>query len=196
MKLNPQEISVVVQGIRNGDKTSLEILFRLLYTHLRNYANTLINSGEDAEDIVQEIFLKLWKNRADLDENKSIQTYLFVSTRNSCFNWLKHQKIQNEYARVMAVVYEEGEFSGPHEWMIAEEIEKDFYSVLDDLPPQCRKIFELNRLEGLRYQEIATRLNISIKTVETQMSRALLKVKLRLKRHIATIHFLLLLLLY
>lgn len=180
---------MLVKNIRQNDKKSLEALFRLLYTPLRNYANVIINSKEDAEDIVQEVFLKLWNSRNDLDEYKSIKTYLYVCTKNSCLNWLKHTKVRSDYARVMAAVYESSspELS-PHESLIANDIESDLSIALNELPTQCRKIFELSRFEGLKYHEIASKLNISIKTVETQMSRALVKVRLQLKKHSTTLH--------
>jgi len=187
-----QEYIELLKGIRENDKKSLEKLFRKLYTRLRNYANTIINSQDDAEDIVQEVFFKLWTNRHELDERKSIQTFLFVCTRNSCLNWLKHKKTENDYARIMALVYtnDPGVLT-PLESLVAGDIESDFYKVLDDLPQQCRKIFELNRFEGLKYHEIALKLNISIKTVETQMSRALVKIRFRLKSHTAAMSFVL-----
>jgi RNA polymerase sigma-70 factor (ECF subfamily) len=191
--LSALEYSELVKNIRQNDKRSLEALFRLLYARLRNYANVIVNNKEDAEDIVQEVFLKLWNNRAELDENKCIKTYLFVCTRNSCLNWLRHVKIRDDYARVMAMVYDPhaGNLS-PHESLIARDIEADLSTALNDLPKQCRKIFELSRFDGLKYHEIAAKLNISIKTVETQMSRALVRVRFQLKKHSATIHNLLL----
>jgi RNA polymerase sigma-19 factor, ECF subfamily len=150
---------------------------------------------EDAEDIVQETFYKIWKNKNELDENKSIQSYLFTSVRNSCLNILLHKKTENQYARLMACVYLDNRNEiNPHESLVAGDIEKDFQTALESLPSQCRKIFELNRLDGLKYQEIAERLNISIKTVETQMSRALVKIRFRLKEHLSTLYLLLLLL--
>ena len=184
-----EEHAKLVKGIRENDKKSLEKLFMSLYVRLRNYANTLTNSPDDSEDIVQEVFLKVWNKRSELDENGSIQTYLFVCTRNSCLNWLKHRKTEDAYARIMAIVYEDSEgIVTPYESLIADDIEKDFRQVLDELPVQCRRVFELNRFEGLKYHEIAAHLNISIKTVETQMSRALVKMRFQLKKHIATLH--------
>lgn len=187
------DYSSLVRNIRQNDKKSLEALFRLLYTPLRNYANIIINSKEDAEDIVQEIFLKLWNSRNDLDESKSIKTYLYVCTKHSCLNWLKHAKVRSDYAHVMAMVYDSssGDLS-PHESLVANDIESDLSIALNELPTQCRRIFELSRFEGLKYHEIASKLNISIKTVETQMSRALVKVRFQLKKHSTTPHTLLL----
>jgi len=183
--LSQGDYSKLVKGIKEGNKKCLEQLFLILYTRLRNYANTLINSMEDSEDIVQDVFFKLWNNRAGLDENKSIQTYLFISTRNSCLNWLKHKRTRDAYADIMAMVYVDYPVTlTPHETLVADDIEKDFHKVLEDLPVECRRIFEMNRFDGLKYHEIATKLNISIKTVETQMSRALLKMRFQLKKHI------------
>lgn len=178
--------------IRNSDKAGLEELFRKLYSRLRNYANVIINSRQDAEDVVQEVFVKLWMNRHELDESKSIETFLFVCTRNSCLNWLKHKRTESAYARIMELVYtRQNSASTPHELLIADDIENAFYQALDDLPVECRKIFELSRFQGLKYQEIATQLNISIKTVETQMSRALVKIRFQLKRYTAILSFVL-----
>jgi RNA polymerase sigma-70 factor (ECF subfamily) len=191
--LTEPDYFALVKSIQQNDKKSLEALFRLLYTPLRNYANVIINSKEDAEDIVQEVFLKLWNSRGDLDAHRSIKTYLYVCTKNSCLNWLKHTKVRSDYARVMATVYESSPAElSPHESLIVNDIESDLSIALNELPTQCRKIFELSRFEGLKYHEIASRLNISIKTVETQMSRALVKVRLQLKKHSTTLRTLLL----
>lgn len=178
------DYSDLVKNIRDGDKQSLEVLFRGMYMRLRNYANVLINDLQESEDIIQEVFLKLWAGRHDLDEKRSVESYLFVAVRNSCYNWLKHKRIRNDHARIMALVYlEDPGNPTPHDQLLAADIEKDLYKVLDHLPDQCRKIFELSRFEGLKYHEIAARLNISIKTVETQMSRALVKLRSMLKEH-------------
>jgi RNA polymerase sigma-70 factor (ECF subfamily) len=77
----------------------------------------------------------------------------------------------------------------PHETLVAEDIERDFKQALEELPVQCRKIFELSRFDGYKYQEIAEKLNISIKTVETQMSRALFKIRTQLKDHLISFTF-------
>lgn len=183
--LSQGDYSKLVKGIKADDKKCLEQLFTSLYMRLRNYANTLINSMEDSEDIVQDVFFKLWNNRSGLDEGKSIQTYLFISVRNSCLNWLKHKRTRDAYTNIMALVYVDYPVTlTPHETLVTDDIEKDFHQALEELPLQCRRVFEMNRFDGMKYHEIATKLNISIKTVETQMSRALLKIRFRLKKHI------------
>ena len=99
-------------------------------------------------------------------------------------HFLEHQKVKNKYAEILQYVYTEARQDSAHEILIANELDQEFARALADLPTQCRKIFELNRVQGLKYAEIATHLKISQKTVETQMSRALQKLKLQLKDYI------------
>ena len=146
---------------------------------------------EDSEDIVQDVFYKVWKNRARLDETQPFVTYLFSAVKNSSLNFLDHKKHENKYAEIMALLYRRQRQEDGIETLVAKDLENDFSKALEHLPSECRKVFELSRLEGLKYQEIAERLNISIKTVETQMSRALFKIRFELKDHLATILFLL-----
>lgn len=139
---------------------------------------------DDAEDIVQEVFYKIWKNRKQLDENKSFATYLFSAVKNSAINHLEHRGHKDKYAEFMANIYLRQHQVDSIDTLVAKDLEQDFNKALAHLPSECRKVFELSRFEGLKYQEIAVRLNISIKTVETQMSRALFKIRYDLKDHL------------
>jgi RNA polymerase sigma-70 factor (ECF subfamily) len=188
-----EEYRDLVINIRRGDACSLELLFRRLYPKLCAYANKFLHNMPDAEDIAQETFFKLYKNKENLDETKSIQSYLFTSVRNSCLNLLEHRKAVGRYERIMALVYLDHDTAiTPHESLVVGDIEKEFNSALEQLPSQCRKIFELSRFEGFKYHEIATQLNISVKTVETQMSRALFKIRSQLKDHLILVTVILL----
>lgn len=179
------EYRELVKNLKKGDPHSLELLFRRLYPRLCAFANRYLHSMDDAEDIVQEVFFRIWKNRTALDENKSFSTYLFSAVKNGSLNLLEHRKHENKYAEIMAVLYLQPRRDDSIESLVAKDIEHDFNKALDHLPESCRKVFELSRFEGLKYQEIADRLNISIKTVETQMSRALFKIRFELKDHLA-----------
>jgi RNA polymerase sigma-70 factor (ECF subfamily) len=182
----------LVRSLQKGDPHSLELLFRRLYPRLCAFANKFLNNMEDSEDIVQEVFYKIWKNRAQLDETQSFATYLFSAVRNSALNLLDHKKHESKYAEIMAFLYLGQRQEDGIETLVARDLEHDFSKALEHLPHECRKIFELSRFEGLKYQQIAERLNISIKTVETQMSRALFKIRFELKDHLASMLFLLL----
>jgi RNA polymerase sigma-70 factor (ECF subfamily) len=173
--------------IRKGDTKSLELLFRRLYPRLFAYANKFMHDHDDSKEIVQDVFVSLWNHRASLDESKSLDAYLFTSVKNKCLNLLKSKALQNRRAALMLRVYNE-EFTivdNSHQILLANELQTAFDKALNTLPDECRRVFELSRMEGLRYHEIASRLNISIKTVETQMYRALSKLRLELRHHLA-----------
>jgi RNA polymerase sigma-70 factor (ECF subfamily) len=175
----------LILSLKRGDTESFKLLFHAVYPQLCAYANKFLHDINEAEEIVQEVFYKLWKNRKDLDEDESIKGYLFTSVKNNCFHFIEHQKVKDKYATFLLHAYRSvPEAVGSHEIVVASELEKEFSKALDQLPHQCRKIFELSRVEGLKYAEIANRLNISQKTVETQISRALSKIKLQLKDYI------------
>ncbi|HEY8935746.1 MAG TPA: RNA polymerase sigma-70 factor [Cyclobacteriaceae bacterium] len=183
----PEHFDLVI-NIKKGDTKSLELLFRRMYPQLCAYARKFLNDQTDAEEIVQELFYSIWKHRDRLDENQSLSSYLFTSVKNRCLNFLDAKKRRTRHADLMRYLYTHEAVDGANSYhtLLKKELEKDFDKALEDLPLECRKIFELSRLEGLKYQEIAVKLNISIKTVETQISRALSKLRVMLKEHITT----------
>jgi RNA polymerase sigma-70 factor (ECF subfamily) len=187
LKPGAENIELVI-NLKNGDSQSLELLFRRLYPQLCAFANKYLHDLDEAEEVVQEVFYRIWKNRKNLDEQQSIKAYLFTAVKNNCFSLLEHNKVKDRYSAVLEYVYRTAENETVfHDSLIAHELERDFSKALEKLPPDCRKIFELSRFEGLKYQEIADRLNISIKTVETQMSRALAKIRVQLKDYLVVV---------
>jgi RNA polymerase sigma-70 factor, ECF subfamily len=174
----------LILRLKEGDSKSFEILFQLVYPQLCGYANKFINDLDEAEEITQEVFYKLWENREKLDEDDSVKGYLFTAVKNRCLHFLEHQKVKNNYAEILQHVYTQARENSAHEILVASELDNEFNKALSGLPSQCRKVFELNRIQGLKYAEIASHLKISQKTVETQMSRALHKLKLQLKDYI------------
>jgi len=167
--------------IRLGDEQAFELLFRKYYTRLCGFANKFVNNIELSEELVQEVFLKLWQNRAKLNDNTTIKSYLFKLVQNQSLNSLDHKKVEQKYADIMRVAYPAKDNFSPYESLLAKELEDKISIAINDLPTECKKIFELSRNEGLKYKEIAQKLNISIKTVETQISRALKKIRIELK---------------
>ncbi len=144
---------------------------------------------DDSEEIVQELFINLWRHHDRIDESQSLNSYLFISVKNRCMNLLESRTTKAKHAKVLWYLYvvKSTETDNAFQQLVANDLEKDLTNALEHLPNGCRRIFELSRLEGLKYQEIAQRLDISIKTVETQMSRALTRLRLELKEYITVL---------
>ena len=162
------------------DRNEFETLFRTHYSSLCAYANKYLQDSDASEEIVQEIFVKLWNNKNDLSINSSLKSYLFKSVRNGSLNMIKHIDVRENYKN-----YNQGEIDHQERMLedaiIASELEENIRKSIDQLPPERKKIFIMSRYEGLKYREIAEELGISIKTVESQMGKAMafLRVQLR-----------------
>jgi RNA polymerase sigma-70 factor (ECF subfamily) len=128
---------------------------------------------------VQEVFFALWQKKESIDLSKPVRSYLTTSVRNKCLNYLRDHKKFSE----SILESEEKQIKSDHKQpdrLIEEELRKKINSSIEELPAKCREVFLLSRYENLKYQEIADRLHISVKTVETQMSKALQHLRIRL----------------
>ena len=177
--MNQTEEIYLFEGVKNGDEKSFEILFHKYYKFLCQYAAKIINDDSAAEEIVQDFFVKIWEKRETLNIETSVKNYLFRSVKNFCINYIQHNKTKYNYAK--KVISEiETNFSDDDslpETELSQKIEES----INSLPEKRKEIFRLSRQEGLKYQEIADKLKISIKTVETQMSLAIKTLRDKLK---------------
>ncbi|XOV94755.1 MAG: RNA polymerase sigma-70 factor [Bacteroidota bacterium] len=173
---------ILVQKLRRKDISAFELVFNDYYGLLKSYAQRFLDDEADAEEVVQETFIKFWEKCESLDPLSSIKNYLYRSVHNSCLNFIKHQKVKDTYKQYIIEFMEEGEESVYNEEGEKSTIEK-IIAEIDKLPPKCQEIFKLSRFEGLKYQEIASHLNISIKTVEVQMGKALRVLREKFKDH-------------
>lgn len=179
--MNQSEEISLFEGIKNGDEKSFEILFHKYYKFLCQYAAKIINDDSAAEEIVQDFFVKIWEKRETLNIETSVKNYLFRSVKNLCINYIQHNKTKYNYAK--KVISEiENNFSDDDSFPETELSQKIEESI-NSLPEKRKEIFRLSRQEGLKYQEIAEKLNISIKTVETQMSLAIKTLRDKLKNY-------------
>lgn len=160
-----------------GNKQSFEILFKRFYAPLCAYAYTYVHDYDEAEDLIQGFFAKIWDSQPDIRINTSVKNYFFRSVRNLSLNHIKHRAVvdqhQKETLRNMEIADNEQSAS---DFVLVERI--NFH--IDQLPPKRREIFLLSRQHDLKYREIADRLNISVKTVETQMGLALKELRNKL----------------
>ncbi len=160
-----------VQKIRASDGGAFEQLFRAYCQPLINFARRYVKDLAIAENVVQDIFLTVWSNRSQLDPSLSIKTYLFTAVKNQALKHLRHSDVERkstEYLRLS-----EASPKTPEDEWREKEVAASLHQAIEGLPERCRLIFSMNRFDRLTYAEIAQVEEISIKTVETQMGRAL-----------------------
>lgn len=146
----------------------MERHFQTYFEGLYRYAFTILKNNDNAKDAVQAVFVKLWEKRATIDEQQSIQAYLYTSVYNHCLNVKRNEKVRDAYIQNNA--YPQHFF--PDELVSRENI-KQITAALESLPPQCKQIFFKSRFEKMKYAEIATEMNLSVKTIEVQIGKAL-----------------------
>jgi RNA polymerase sigma-70 factor (ECF subfamily) len=173
----------LIVRLKEGDQTAFELLFHFYYPGLVVYSTQFTTDRMEAEEIVQDFFVRLWQRHQQLILTDSLKSYLFLSVKNGCLNYLKHKKVEEKYIKQMA------ELSNQHlaydpDLYIASELQEKVKNVIDLLPEKCREIFIMSRIQGLKNDEIATNLNISKRTVETQISKALKVLRIELKDYV------------
>ncbi|MBK6390445.1 MAG: RNA polymerase sigma-70 factor [Saprospiraceae bacterium] len=159
-----------------------ELLFRRYHKILCNHAIRFVYSKEIAEDIVSEVFCRLWKSRAYETIKSSYRFYLLRCVRNEAYNYLKSEFHKINRAELSDTL-ESSAVLRPDHIAYLEEITSRIQYIIERLPLQCRKVFLLSRYEGKKYQSIAEELNISIKTVEAHISKALSSLRQGLKEY-------------
>ena len=180
----------IVEAIRTGNEYAFERVFHDYYNKLYNYALHYVIEREIAREMVQETFIRLWVNRSGLNKNTRLLPLLYTITRNNSLNYLKHVLIQKKYSesiRKNLATYRLNYAAlkdVTSEQIIYNELEEKVNEAIDQLPPKCKEIFRLSRSQELKHKEIASRLNISLKTVENQISEALRRIRLQLQEFI------------
>jgi len=161
------------------DKDAFEKLFREYFPPLMSFARKILVDEDDAREVVHKVFINLWEKREKIDLSTSLKSYLFTSVHNRSLNVIRdRKKFSSEEVPEMAG---EWDVSTQIESM---ELEEKINEAIESLPEKCRQIFKLNRFDGLKYSEIAIQLNISVKTVENQMSKALKILREKLLKYL------------
>jgi RNA polymerase sigma-70 factor (ECF subfamily) len=161
------------------DEAAFEQVFKTHYKNLHAYAFTMLKDEDEAEEMVQQVFFKLWERSEHLSFSGSIAAYLYRAVHNESLNFIKHQKVKAGHQ--LHVAYSmKNKSEQPHSKMIRKELEHKFREALNELPEQCRTVFQLSRFEDMKYKEIADKLDISVKTVENHMGKALKLLRTKL----------------
>ena len=162
----------IIQLLAKRDENAFEQVFKTHFKSLRSYACTLLNDEANGEEIVQQVFLKLWERADNISISGSIAAYLYRAVHNESLNHIKHEKVKSAHQMHVAYSMKNSTDSAP-KTLQSKELEKKIQFALNELPEQCRTIFQMSRFEEMKYREIADQLKISIKTVENQMGKAL-----------------------
>jgi len=172
-----------ISFIKNGNEAAFEKVFKMYFRNLHAFAYTFMKDDVIAEEIVQNVFFKIWEKRNQLQIDDSLKAYLYRAVHNESLNHLKHAKIKSSF-QIQYSGHMESSNEDASNQMMASELEDKIQKAISELPPQCRTIFQLSRFEQLKYQQIADQLNISIKTVENQMGKALKVLRLKLVEYL------------
>jgi RNA polymerase sigma-19 factor, ECF subfamily len=175
----------IMEKIKSGDLRVFEEFFRSLYQPLCFYALKFVSVPDTAEEIVQDLFFTLWEKREEMIINTSLKAYMYTATHNRCMKFLDHRHIEQKYEKYQRE-FSADSYEPAADLTSVNEIQRIINKTLDSLPEKCSRIFRLNRYEGLRYNDIARKLSISVKTVEANMGKALKMLRENLKEYVET----------
>ncbi len=177
---------VLWQKIKKGEDKAFEILFREHFKALSIYALRYTQDIDVAQDLTQEVYLKLFEQRENLEIHTSLKSFLYTSVRHRCMDYLRAQKVRSEHSEKV-LREEKNRDVDDSDWIAQSELQEKIYEAVHQLPEKSRNIFRLSRFEGKKNQEIADELGISKRTVETQISNALKRLKRILSDYLTTI---------
>jgi RNA polymerase sigma-70 factor (family 1) len=181
----------ILNNLSLGNEDAFEYLFLNYYNELCRYACGILKNRNISEEMVQEVFVKLWENRKELTIKSSIKAYLYRSVHNQCINYYEHIQVQQKFTSEAVKNYRDLisplTDSYPIANLLVQELEKKIDQSLSALPEQCREVFLLIRHDDLSYAEAAEKLGISVNTVKTQLQRALTRLRESLRNYLPII---------
>ncbi len=167
----------IQQGIHAGNEQCLAELYKLFSKRLHHFARVITRSPELAEEIVEDVFVKLWSNRQRINEVENLTVYLYVAVKNRALNAISQKANELIKAPFDDLDIETGQVAtDPYNLLVTAEMMKRMHQAVENLPPRCKMIFKLVREDGLKHREVAEILNISLNTVDVQMAIAIKKI--------------------
>lgn len=179
---NSQHIELLCKKIsQNSDQQAFKELYLAYFDRLYKFAFSILHSAEFAEEAVNDVFLNIWQKRSTLKNIASLSSYLFVSTKNTSFNYLsKFRKERNTSLDDVLVRFEADELT-PETAFFTAEIRSEIEQAINQLPPKTKLVFQMAKVEGMKYKEIADILNISVNTIDNHIATAVKKLSFILK---------------
>lgn len=174
--------------IASGDESAFNQLFRCLYIRLVDFAANMLKARPPAEEIVNDVFVKLWQRRQYLPEVQKLKVFLYVAVKNGCYNYLRSNSLWSVTVGIDQVASITS-LQDPEADMAFRELQHRLNTIIAALPEQCRQVFRMVREDGLKYKEVAEVLQISPRTVETQLFRAIKKIRQELEHSFSSSTF-------
>lgn len=187
--MHPENANLVFR-LQHGSTEAFRTIYNLYFTRILVYSSGYVADKYIAQEMTQDTFVKLWEKSDSLPDDTMFQPLLYRIARNNCLNYLKHLKVTEKYMKHQANHQSENELSfyalsdESSQRIICEELENKIQNTMASLPPACKKVFELSRLEEKKHSEIAENLGIAIKTVENQIHKALKIMRRELKDYL------------
>jgi RNA polymerase sigma-70 factor, ECF subfamily len=178
--INGIKEEILIQRLINGDQTAFELLFRFYYPGLVTFASQIVLDSDEAEEIVQDFFVKLWTGRREIKKSDTLKSYFFTSVKNRALNVLKKEKISEKVRAEFREMIETDQLYQP-DLFVESELQSRIKSALEKLPARTGEVFGLSRFNGHSNDQIAEQLSISKRTVETHISNALKILREELK---------------
>jgi RNA polymerase sigma-70 factor (family 1) len=186
--ISPEEIKTLQQKITGHDEHAYAQLYMAFMPHLLKFAGSIIKNNELAEEIVSDVFIRIWQNRADLGKVENLKLYLYISIKNTSLNYLSRHFRKDIISMEEMSLNISVDAYNPEEIMITSEAVRKINGEIQKLPPRCRLIFKLAKEDRLRYNEIAKLLGISVKTIDSQMALALKKISSAISLNLKKAH--------
>lgn len=168
------------------DALAYKELFLHYHKRLVVFSSSITRSKESAEEVVSDVFLKIWVNRSTLTRIDNFHLYIYIITKNLSINRLLKEKKEQSFSLDETVTEVQGIYSDPEQLMISAEMQNRVRHTIQCLPPRCKLIFKLVREDGLKYREVAELLNLSSKTIENQMTIALKRISESIRFDLST----------
>lgn len=172
--------------IEKLDKKSFEILFKQYFSVLCQFARKYVRDLDTSKEIVHDCFVSFWDKRESIDLSKPVKTYLFTSVHNRCLNYIRNNKKFDQNVENFELL----DLSHHHvasDSLVEQEVSSQIHNAIESLPEKCKEIFKMSRFEDMKYKDIAEKLNLSVKTVEAQMSKALQVMRTSLSEFISVL---------
>jgi RNA polymerase sigma-70 factor (ECF subfamily) len=172
--------SLLLAELKRGSRDAFSFLFRKYYKDLILFGGTFLLDRNYCEDIVQNIFVRLWENRENITIEESLKSFLLKAVQNACIDELRHRQSVSEYEKYIET-FSDYDSMDTENYILYSDMHAQLDNALKRLPEACRQAFVMNRFEGLKYKEIARQLNVSERTVEVRIGKAIGLLRLYLK---------------